>query len=194
MEQKLGQFLFSDNALVYAILDGASVPDLPMHLFEMQPPNVCLYRGDLNTDLAEVAPYLVHLIPGTRFTNWLLAECWGKHWGIFAQSAYPLIELRKHFRKFLTVHNEEGNPMLFRYYDPRVLPKFLPTCKAEELSLFFDNKVKAFFAESGDAAELIRLQYINNELKLWNFEMSPPAVEMPPQAFQPNQFAGVSYA
>jgi hypothetical protein len=194
MEQKLGQFLFRDNALVYAILDGASVPDLPMRLFEMQPPNVCLYRGDLDADLAEVAPYLVHLIPGTRFANWVLSECWGKHWGIFVQSPYPLIELRKHFRKFLTVHDQEGNPMLFRYYDPRVLPKFLPTCKEEELSLIFDDKVRAFFAESDDAGELIRLQCVNNELKQWNFAMQQSTVGMPQHAHQPNQSVGVSYA
>ena len=194
IEQKLGQFLFSENAFVYAILDGASVPDLPMRLFEMCPPNVCLYRGDLDADLAEVAPYLVHLVPGTRFTNWLLSESWGKHWGIFVQSVYPLVEVRKHFRKFLTVHDQEGNPMLFRYYDPRVLPKFLPTCQLEELDVIFGDKVRAYFAESDDAGELIRLQYVNNELKQWNFEMQQSMVGMPPHAQQPNQFAGVSYA
>jgi hypothetical protein len=195
MEEKLGQFLFSDNALVYAILDGASVPDLPMRLFEMCPPNVCLYRGDLNPDLEEVAPYLVHLVPGTRFTNWLLSECWGRHWGIFAQSPYSLIELRKHFRKFLTVHGEDGTPMLFRYYDPRVLPKFLPTCQPEEMDLIFSDKVRAYFAESDDAGELIRLQYINNELKQWRFEMKPAAaVEMQPHAFQPSRFAESNHA
>lgn len=194
IEQKLGQFLFGENALVYAILDGASVPDLPMRLFEMHPPNGCLYRGDLDADLAEVAPYLVHLVPGTRFTNWLLSEGWGRHWGIFVQSVYPLIELRKHFRKFLTVHDDAGNPMLFRYYDPRVLPKFLPTCQPEELEIIFGDKVSGFFAESDDAGELIRLQRVNEELKQWSFEMRQSAPGMPPPAAQPSRFSGVSYA
>lgn len=195
IEQKLEQFLFSENILVYAILDGASVPELPMRLFEMRPPHVCLYRGDLDADLAEVAPYLVHLVPGTKFTNWILAEAWGKHWGIFVHSPFPLVELRKHFRKFLTVHNEEGNPMLFRYYDPRVLPKFLPTCQKDEVDLMFD-KVQAYFAESDDAGELIRLQILNDKLKQSNFPMRPAFGDMlmPPQGAQRNQFAELQYA
>jgi len=45
--------------------------------------------------------------------------------------------MRQHFRRFITVHDESGKPLLFRYYDPRVLRTFLPTCNAKELAEIF---------------------------------------------------------
>ena len=80
------KYLFRNDQYTYAVLDGAAVPDLPVKLYEMKPPNVCLYRGELPPDLVYVAPYLVQLFPEQEFSNWLLAECWGKNWGIFVQS------------------------------------------------------------------------------------------------------------
>ena len=134
---KLTQNLFNGFDRIYAVLDGASIPDLRMKLYEMRPQHYCLYRGELEPDIAEVAPYLVRMVAGTDFSNWVLTEGWGKHWGIFAQSRYSLEEMRKHLRTFLTVHDETGKPLLFRYYDPRVLRAFLPTCNEEELKNFF---------------------------------------------------------
>lgn len=169
--EKLEQYLFGEKIYVYAILDGASVPDLLERLDEMRPPYVCLYRGEMDEDLAAVAPYLVNIAPRTQFANWLLSECWGRHWGVFAHTHYSMVEARKHFRKFLTVHDEAGNPLLFRYYDPRVLRKFLPTCEREELGQLFAG-VESFFAESTDAADLVRFQNAGGELKQWNFEVN----------------------
>jgi hypothetical protein len=163
MNPQLDKYLFRENTYTYAVLDGASVPDLPGRLYEMQPPNLCLYRGELPADIVYVAPYLVHLLPGAEFTNWLLAECWGRHWGIFAQSATSLVGIRKHFRSLLVVNDETGNPLLFRYYDPRALLPFLLTCNIFELKTFF-GKIKYYFAESYDATELFRFHLANDKL------------------------------
>lgn len=135
--QKLSQNLFNGFNRIYAVLDGAAIPDLRTKLHEMRPEHICLYRGELTPDMEEVAPYLVRMVAGTEFSNWILNEGWGKNWGIFAQSRYSLAEVRKHLRSFLTVHTEEGKPMLFRFYDPRVMRNFLPTCNDKELKNFF---------------------------------------------------------
>src|SRR5689334_3790444 len=75
----------------FAVLDGASIPELLDHLYgERRPEFDCLYRGDLAPDIAEVAPYLVRLEPETPFTDWCLAEGWGNHWGIFVRSRASL--------------------------------------------------------------------------------------------------------
>lgn len=163
-EHQPEHYLFREKLQTYAVLDGAAVPDLPVKLYEMRPPNVCLYRGELPPDIIYVAPYLVHLLPGTEFTNWLLAGCWGKNWGIFAQSPASLTGMRKHFRSLLTVYDDAGQPLLFRYYDPRAFLTFLPTCNAEELQNFF-GRVSYYFVESYDAAHLHRYHFLNNELK-----------------------------
>jgi hypothetical protein len=164
MKQQLEKHLFRHDTHTYAVLDGASVPDLPVRLYELNATNVCLYRGELPADLVYVAPYLVHLYPGTPFTDWLLTEFWGKHWGIFAQSPLSLTGMRKHFRLLLTVDDANGKPLLFRYYDPRVLVPFLMTCNSNELEIIFGD-VKYYFAEAADAKELFRFQFAKDKLK-----------------------------
>jgi hypothetical protein len=124
---------------VYAILDGASVPDLPQVLWEMEPNHVCLYRGDLEVDMASVAPYLVGMQQGHPFTDWVLTEGWGNHWGIFAVTPHQadMKTMRLHFRKFLMVSGPDNKPLYFRYYDPRVMRVYLPTCFDEEIEIVF---------------------------------------------------------
>lgn len=163
MKPQLDQHLFKRDLHTYVVLDGASVPDLPVKLYEMRPPNLCLYRGELEPDIQYVAPYLVHLLPDKEFTKWVLNECWGKHWGIFVQTASSLTGMRKHFRSLLIVNDANGNPLLFRFYDPRVFLTFLPTCNDQELKAFF-GKINYYFAESDDAKKLHQFHIYNNEL------------------------------
>lgn len=164
MKQQLEKYLFRKETHTYAILDGASIPDLPIKLYEMAPANLCLYRGELSPDLVYAAPYLVHLFPGTPFTDWLLTECWGKHWGIFAQSPWSLSRMHKHFRLLVTVYDDTGKPMLFRFYDPRVLLTFLKSCNEEELEILF-GKVRYYFAELTEEIQLLRFNFTNHKLK-----------------------------
>ncbi len=163
-KEELEKILFSKRTLVYIVLDGASVPDLPMKLFEMRPPNYCLFRGELEPDMAEVAPYVVQLIPNTSFTDWVLSECYGKHWGIFAHSLHSIKEMRRHFRSLVQVYNENGDPLIFRFYDPRVFRRFLPTCTDDELETFF-GKVETFFAEDEKDQPFASFQLEHDKLK-----------------------------
>ena len=161
----LNHHLFAlEGANVFAVLDGASIPDLLMSLYEREPEHVCLYLGELEPDMAEVAPYLVQLERDSDFTRWLLGKGWAKHWGVFAQTYSDLREMRQHLRKFLTVYSEEGQPLLFRYYDPRVLRVFLPTCTEEELTEFF-GPVEAFLLEGEEPDALLRFRAEEGELR-----------------------------
>jgi hypothetical protein len=114
--------------------------------------------------MAEVAPYLVHLQINTDFTAWVTGEGWGKHWGIFALSSADLRSLRQHFRGFLTVYDPNTRPMLFRYYDPRVLRTYLPTCNKEELEAIF-GPVHSFLMEDEAGEGLLRFQFTSGALK-----------------------------
>ena len=118
---------------LYAVLDGARnaniYPAIQKSSFQFE----CLYRGELDPDLAEAAPYLLRLEREMPFTHWLVAEGWGKSWGTFLIAAASLRELRQHLRKLLMVYGPHGKPLYFRYYDPRVLRAYLPTCTAGEL-------------------------------------------------------------
>lgn len=163
-KEELEKILFVENTRAYAVLDGASIPDLRMKLYEMQPPHYCLFRGERPPDVQEVAPYVVQLTPGSKFADWLLSECFGKHWGIFAHSRHSIKEMRRHFRSLIVVYDETGKPMIFRFYDPRVLPNFLPTCSTDELTTFFGT-VDNFFAEDIKAQTLLSFMLENDKLK-----------------------------
>ena len=143
------------ESLVYAILDGASVPDLPQTLERFEVEAECLFRGDLEPDLALAAPYLALLPADTPFVEWLLQEGWGKHWGIFAVSKVDLRDLRMHLRTLLKVYGPDLKPLYFRYYDPRVLRAYLPTCNEREAHTIF-GPVLRYITEGEDPATLLR--------------------------------------
>lgn len=153
LQKNLLRQLFADpNLQAYAILDGASNPALLDYLYADEPPEfVCLYRGELEPDMAECAPYLAKLEPDSAFTQWVTGECWGLHWGIFAVADCDLKAMRYHLRKLNMVYEPETNkPLLFRYYDPRVLNVFLPTCDEKQLKEFFGAVVSFFVETDGD--------------------------------------------
>lgn len=151
---KLSEQLFAiPETTVYTVLDGASVPSLPQMLGRMNIESVCLLPGELEPDLAQVAPYLAVFQRDTPFAEWVLQEGWGQHWGIFAISRANLRTLRDHLRTFLTVYDPQLEPLDFRYYDPRVLRVYLPTCNALELRTVF-GPVLRYLAEGEEPATL----------------------------------------
>jgi hypothetical protein len=152
-----GQLFSQEDEQAYAVLDGASIPDLLDRLYDADRPEFeCLYRGDLKPDLAEVAPYLVRLEPESGFTEWVVEEGWGQHWGIFAVTPADLRSLRQHFRRLNLVYGPEHKPLLFRYYDPRVLRVFVPTCDGPQLAELF-GPVRCFILEDADPGKALRL-------------------------------------
>ena len=131
---------------IYAILDAARNDRIYPVLANSDVEYRCLYLGKIPSVLAEAAPYLVRFHRDSSFMSWLVGEGWGDSWGIFFASPATFKELRPHFREFMMARDEEGNTFYFRYYDPRVLRIFLPTCKTSELKMIF-GPVKYFIVE-----------------------------------------------
>jgi len=121
----------------FFILDSARLDRNYPELEKYHALAVSLYRGYAQQMLGDVAPYLARCREGSKISSWLYESGWGNSWGIFLQSDSPLQDVRKHFRRFLLVQTEGGEEMYFRFYDPRVLRVFLPTCSREQLSEFF---------------------------------------------------------
>jgi len=165
--QALVKYLFSQpEANIYAVLDGASVPDLPELLWEHEPEHVCLYRGKLEPDMAAVAPYLVKLETDHPFTRIVCEEGWGNHWGIFVISPAEtsLGDLRNHFRKFLMVYDPEEKLIYFRYYDPRVLRVYLPTCNTKETKTVF-GPINCYVLEDEDPSAFLKFSSENANVR-----------------------------
>lgn len=140
---------------VFAVLDGAANPRIIEAIERHEPLSVCLYRGQMSPVIRAAAPWLVQLEPYTAFTEWLLAEGWGRAWGIFVQARGGMLEMRLHFRRLLTVSLPDGRQVFFRFYDPRVLRAHLPTCTPPERAAMF-GAVDAYLLESDRPAELMR--------------------------------------
>ena len=151
---------------VYCILDGASVPDLLDKLHGDLPPEFeCLHRGELEPDMAEVVPYLVALEQDSPFTEWVITQGWGNHWGVFVVAKVDLRTLYFHLRTLGIIYDPNGEPMLFRWYDPRVLRVFLPTCDPVQVTEFY-GPVERFVAEDDPSTVALTLAHSNGEPKI----------------------------
>jgi len=148
---------------IYAILDAARNAQIYLRLFGSDSEYCCLYRGELPSELAEVAPYLVTLEQHAPYTSWLMSQGWGDSWGIFLESSASLNALRRHFRRFLMVYDEEGKSLYFRYYDPRVWRVYLPTCNAAELQAVF-GPVSRYCIEGEDSDTLLDYACVDGQL------------------------------
>lgn len=154
--KKIHQEIFSiPKTFVYAVLDGASIDNLLLSLDEHDPECFCLYPGDLPHDVEEAAPYIVRLDKENDFIQWVLENGWGEHWGIFAVSREKIKAMRKHFRSFIRVKDPDGNRLFFRYYDPRVLKVYLPTCTQDELETVF-GPVLCYMQEGDEPDTLLK--------------------------------------
>lgn len=159
------------DASIYAIVDAARQEKIYPTLFNSGNEYYCLYRGSKAKELAYVAPYLVALSKDDGFTQWLIGNGWGDSRGIFAASSASLRDLRQHFRKFLTVHDEDGKALLFRYYDPRVLRVYLPTCNASELKLLF-GPVERYALEGENGEAIVEYTCVNDALVENTFQVA----------------------
>lgn len=148
---------------VWAVLDGARDRRIYGALIGSAQEQCCLYRGDLPWQLALAAPYLVQLDSDDKLTNQILDQGWGNAWGIFLHSTSSVERLRKHLRQFLRVKNEHGAFMLFRYYDPRVLRVYLPTCWRDELRQIF-GPVDRFLMEGERGQEIREFTFTGQQL------------------------------
>lgn len=142
---------------LFAVLDAAQGSRILDLLQQSAEEYQSLYLGTQGHALADVAPYLVNLPKGSPLLHALITEGWDKNWGIYLACEKPFLELRQHFRKFLMVQAEGfENRMYFRFYDPRVLETFLPTCTREQRQQFF-GPILRFFLPSHSSLEVVSM-------------------------------------
>ncbi|MFQ6550646.1 DUF4123 domain-containing protein [Aestuariibius sp. 2305UL40-4] len=115
----------------FAILDAASVRNLPEVLSSSGLEHACLFQGDAIKELGDVAPWIVRLDEGSQFVRHLFTEgdapwaMWDRASGIYLRSRDGLEDLRAHLRKFIKVRDDANAWFYLRLYDPRVMRAFL---------------------------------------------------------------------
>jgi hypothetical protein len=148
---------------VYAVLDAARDEQIFDAVDACREDKSCLYAGRIPFALQRVAPYLVELSRDAPFTQSLVERGWGNSWGIFLRSDRGMMEVRRHLRHFLRVKDESGRRLLFRWYDPRVLRIYLPTCYPEEVRTFF-GPIEMFAMEAQEPGALLQFSVIGGAL------------------------------
>lgn len=157
--------------LTHILLDAARMGGDMDTAKELNKRHDSLYRGGKEENLFAVAPYIFQFSSPTPFSDWLVEKGWGDSWGVFIKSPWPLQEMHKHFRRFLLVNTEDGQQLYFRYYDPRVLRTFLPTCDPQQLRDFF-GPIDYFILEDENPEYALRYRQENGILRTEKFKFS----------------------
>jgi hypothetical protein len=152
------------NQDVWMILDGARTIEVFRMLLPCHLEYSCLYSGPLAPELEIAAPYLVQLDHGYRDTHRFIRRAWSNSWGVFLKSGTSLKKLSRHLREFLVVQDPKRNRLVFRYYDPRVLRVYLPTCNAGELRMFF-GPIESFWTEAENPENMLEFGIRDGALK-----------------------------
>ena len=122
---------FAQAGQLFALLDSCDAPEVLERLNDLpEEQSVCLYSGDAEEDFAAFAPYLLAVTP--ELLPWVKSLVEGGESATLVVSDAGTELVRKHFRRLLLVLAPNGEEMYFRFYDPRVLPKFLAVCTDEE--------------------------------------------------------------
>jgi|GEM_PF-2087773 len=97
---------------------------------------ISLFHGTYMESYDAAAPYLFHV--DREVLEWISANLDESRWGIFVMTKDKRETLIPHLQRFLMVALPDGRKGYFRYYDPRILRAYLPTCEPGELRSFFE--------------------------------------------------------
>ena len=118
----------------------------------------------------------------------LVKEGWGKSWAVYLSSPSDLQEVRRHLRHFLQVKLPSGEQVYFRFYDPRVMRVFLPTCTPEDTTQFF-GPIQNYLVEDESPEQLLR--FVNTGqgsqkmlIALGDPDQQPKAQSVPDEALE----------
>lgn len=114
----------SDSPVMYtyAILDAAKIANLPELLEQSGLEHRCLFKNEAFDEMKDVAPWIVRLEKGSRFTRFLFTKSdasqhlWDVKPGIFIRSDVTLDQLYRHFRKFTRIPDEQGKWHFLAYW------------------------------------------------------------------------------
>lgn len=142
---------------LYGVVDAAQCVDLAYEAKVLFGKEIrSLFLTEVQMPLWDVAPYLVPIDPHSDYLeHW--ARRWGSSAGILLVTAADENALLVHLRRIFVVEDEEGQEYFFRFYDPRVLRAFLPTCSEDQLEEFF-GPIEQFIVEDDQEETLQRFR------------------------------------
>jgi hypothetical protein len=157
-EKTVADFLWnqteSNICNLYAIVDSALNEEIFRYFLISNIRYRSLYQGTVDQQSWGVSGFLVECKKESELFKWMTTKAWGNSCSVFFTSRSSFDDLFKHFQKFNRVYLEDDEVVLFRYYDPRVLRIYLPTCNRYEIETFF-GEINSFLVESYNPGEIM---------------------------------------
>jgi hypothetical protein len=127
------------------------------------PKHRSLFKGTKDEILMDVAPYIFKIDEDfwkkmDSYSEISLKSTLG------IDSRQDIDVLFEHFRDFV-YQKIDGRECYFRFWDPRVLKKFFPSCTPTQLQMFF-GPVQSFFMEDENPGYVLQYQYRQNKLHI----------------------------
>lgn len=99
-----------------------------------------LFAWKMATAVLEVGPWLVRLADTREIDTALAVLGAERPWGYFVDSRETIVSLRQSLRRFnMATVPGAAKPVLFRYWDPRVMETFLRVATPEQREKLFDR-------------------------------------------------------
>jgi hypothetical protein len=157
---RLEALLFSQGPSnqTFALVDAARDSGVLQLLDKSDVPYACLYKGQAAATYRAYAPYLLQLDRKSQTLERLLLNAWGSGVCYFFGSTHPPEAVHTHLRKFLFVELPDQRRAYFRFYDPRVMRAYLPTCTGQELDNLLRDLIDWIVLE--DASPDVALHYV----------------------------------
>lgn len=162
------------DEILYAVVDAAKDYPLAIASRDLLGEPMRPLFSNVPYFMERVGPYVARIPCCDRYPEYMKmwVERLGDSAGIFLlSSAWPKT-VRSHLRSIFKVYDEEKRMFYFRFYDPRVLRTYLPTCTIKECREFF-GPVRMFFAESPDPAFMQSFQVGQSAIHLEEDEIQP---------------------
>lgn len=168
------QSLISDKPL-YAIIDSAQDESIIklLHQHAQHTPIQSLYEGKQGQELALIAPYLAQFnTADNALLKDLLEQGWGNHWTIYFDYPSDFNAARNQLRQCLRVGDTDKQYQAFRFYDPRVFRRMIPTFDMSQLIAFY-GAIGSYWLDNDNATELMQYQMRELQLEIKHVEKQP---------------------
>lgn len=145
---------------LFVFLDASGIDSLSAFLKSFELEYTSLFTGEDAILLENEAPYIV-LLEKKNMPIWkpLIQLAQNEHVGFVLKANSDVDSLRRHWKKWLTVKLEgREKPVLFRFYDPRILVTFLSTLSASEASAFYGEATAFYTVEHKQVQSYIPTQ------------------------------------
>jgi hypothetical protein len=123
--------LYGPGESVYAVLDAARDARIPAFL------DASGERYGRVDEENLASPFLVLVPPQSRLLDVLIKDAWNHGWGFYLAADADFESTLRHWQPFVTLHNRNGQPVTFRFWDPRVLRTIVAAMPSSEAARFF---------------------------------------------------------